>query len=173
MLIATGDSWNDIMDGLGLVEDCIENPTYEDYIAAGKQTVGCGNYPITCLYFFTFVILISLIFLNLFMAIIMNGYFDTRDRQVQALNEEMLGLFKTAWSAFDPEASGFIEVGYFTDFMFMLGVPLGWDKAYRNDLVRQEESFKTISGGIKDYDEKTKLHFCIVLDNIACQYVIR
>ena len=48
----------------------------------------------------------------------------------------MLGLFKEAWSAFDPEAAGYIEVGYFTDFMFMLDVPLGWDSAYKNDLVR-------------------------------------
>ena len=80
MLIATGDGWNDIMYGLGMDEDCVENPTYQDYIHAGNETVGCGNYSLSCFYFFSFVILISLIFLNLFMAIIMNGYFDTGDR---------------------------------------------------------------------------------------------
>lgn len=29
--------------GKSVKNDCIENPTYEDYVKAGYKTVGCGN----------------------------------------------------------------------------------------------------------------------------------
>jgi len=43
------------------------------------KPVGCGSRVITLVYFFTYLVIVTLIFLNLFVAIILNGYFDTRD----------------------------------------------------------------------------------------------
>ena len=45
----------------------------------------------------------------------------------------MLGVFKDAWSAFDPDATGYIKMFYFADFMFELQPPLGWGDNYRKN----------------------------------------
>ena len=81
--VATGESWNDLMNALGIKNkvnySCTSNPTYADYEKAGYKPVGCGSYTITYAYFGSYLIMITLVFLNLFIAIILNGYFDTRD----------------------------------------------------------------------------------------------
>jgi len=88
--MATGENWNDLMDIIGqpytISNQCVNNPTYADYVAAGNKTVGCGDYTTTYIYFSTYILLVSMIFLNLFIAIILNGYFQTADREKQVLN---------------------------------------------------------------------------------------
>jgi hypothetical protein len=84
------------MDAMGRKQGngntCIENPNYDDFKAAGKP-VGCGNYIVSYVFFFTFISLVSIIFLNLFVAIILNGYFDTKDKQNYELDATILGNF--------------------------------------------------------------------------------
>jgi hypothetical protein len=103
MIVATGDDWNELFYTMADETECITNPKYSDYALAGTP-VGCGNQYLTVFYFFSFALLISIIFLNLFIAIILNGYFDTRDQEKQTLNSEMLESFKEVWSTFDPTA---------------------------------------------------------------------
>ena len=57
--------------------NCVYNPTYADYKKNGYNTVGCGNWWLSYGFFTTYLVFISLIFLNLFIAIILNGYFLT------------------------------------------------------------------------------------------------
>jgi len=80
--VSSGESWIDLMNALGKEKgefnDCVENPSYEDYVAAGYNPVGCGNYLITYIFFFTYLMMITLVFLNLFVAIILNGYLETK-----------------------------------------------------------------------------------------------
>ena len=57
---------------------CIKNPTYEDYVAAGSKTVGCGTKAVAYAYFTSFVFIVALIFLQLFIAVILQGYEDTQ-----------------------------------------------------------------------------------------------
>ncbi len=82
ILVVTGSGWNDIMEVLGKgkseTNNCIDNPEYADFVRAGEP-IGCGNYLLAYPYFFTFVTFVSLVFLNLFVAIILNGYFETRE----------------------------------------------------------------------------------------------
>jgi len=70
----------------------------------------------------------------------------------------MMGIFKDAWSAFDPDATGYIKIHYFADFMFELGAPFGWDESYRKNLKRQNRSFNTIIK-LPDVNEDTMLFF--------------
>ena len=81
---STGEGWDDIVTALGkdknsISHTCIENPTYDDYVANGYKTIGCGNSFAIIMFFFTYLALMSLIFLNLYIAIILNGYYDARD----------------------------------------------------------------------------------------------
>ena len=77
--VATGENWNDVMYALGsgntISYQCIENPTYQDYVDAGFKPVGCGNKYLAGTFFYTYILLVTLIFLNIFIAIILGGYF--------------------------------------------------------------------------------------------------
>ena len=113
---ATGESWDDLMNALGHRDkenyQCKKNPTYADYISAGTP-VGCGNFVSTYIFFGSYLIMITLVFLNLFIAIILNGYFDTRDQEGQRLSNDMMQDFKDGWAKFDPDATGIIEAKHF------------------------------------------------------------
>ena len=78
----------------------------------------------------SFVFLISLIFLNLFVAIILDGYFETRNDRQNMQKDELLENFRKGWSEFDADATGLIKVNEFPDLMFKIGAPLGWDASY-------------------------------------------
>ena len=87
--LAMGHSW---------YNECKDDPTYEDYVNNGKEPIGCGSYAIAYTFFATYLIVLTLIFLNLFIAIILNGYFETLEQERQYLKPDVLTLFKETWS---------------------------------------------------------------------------
>ena len=127
--------------------------------------MGCGNRLLAAIYFFSYLVIITLIFLNLFVAIILNGYFDTRDQESHSLNGEVLGVFKESWAKFDPDATGYIKESYFTHLMFDIGSPMGWDESYR-DNKEQQNSFSVMAKRTANPSEDG-LFFNDILDNIA------
>ena len=79
--ICTGETFNELVYALAMKKseynDCIEDPTYADYVANNYKTVGCGsNLFVTLAFFITFTFLLTFVCLNLFIAIILAGYFD-------------------------------------------------------------------------------------------------
>ena len=68
----TGEGWYEIMNDLGRVRDvdypCIDNPTYKDYKDNNYVTVGCGS-PHSIWFFVVYQMLVSLILVNLFIAV--------------------------------------------------------------------------------------------------------
>merc|ERR1712241_961413 len=54
--VATGENWNDLMYALGseysIQHQCIDRPTYADYVEAGFEPVGCGRMYISGTYFY-------------------------------------------------------------------------------------------------------------------------
>jgi Ion transport protein len=79
--IATGDSWNytiaSFTFGKAPNNDCITDPSYQDYANAGYQTIGCGDFTFAFAYFVSFFLIVNLVFLKLFIAIIIGGYRKT------------------------------------------------------------------------------------------------
>jgi hypothetical protein len=53
--------------------DCDPSPTFESIQANGGQPNGCGS-AFSYLYFTLFTLIVSIIFLNLFVAVILNGF---------------------------------------------------------------------------------------------------
>ena len=95
---ATGESWDDLMEALGRSNSenysCKINASYQDYLDAGSKPISCGDFYSTYLFFGTYLIMITLFFLNLFIAIILNGYFETRDNDGHSISPEMVYSFK-------------------------------------------------------------------------------
>jgi hypothetical protein len=113
--------------GKTLENDCIESPSYQDFVDAGEP-VACGNYPLAFGFFFLFLVVVTVTFLNLFIAIILSGYFDARDKEKKILNTQILDSYQEHWSHLDPNAKGEIPRDLFSKLMFKLQKPLGWDK---------------------------------------------
>lgn len=60
-------------------------------------------------YFFLFSFLISIVFLSLFTAIVMSGYFATTQEEKRAEMIEIIKNYKKVWSDFDPDGTGVIS----------------------------------------------------------------
>jgi len=77
----TGDNWHEVFfsvqKGFSLTNQCISNPTHEDF-KLNNKAVGCGLFTVGLFYFFTFIVICMLVLLNLFIAIILIGYEETR-----------------------------------------------------------------------------------------------
>jgi hypothetical protein len=53
---------------------CVSDPSYDGIVANGGVTNGCGTYWGAVLFFVTYEVLVTFIFLNLFIAIILQGF---------------------------------------------------------------------------------------------------
>ena len=147
--IATGENWNVLMIALSRQNepnfDCKETPTYQDFVDAGYEPQGCGSSAVTQVYFISYIFLVGLIFLNLFIAIILQGYYQTTELEKQVVNSEIMARYKDAWAEYDPEATGYIEASKFADLMLTFGPPLGWDDSFREKRTKQALFFKLLS----------------------------
>ena len=72
--MTTGEDWQAIMYDCAhqrdIIFQCVQSQTYEEQQRDGIN--GCGT-PIAYVYFISFMLVVSLIFLNLFIAIILEG----------------------------------------------------------------------------------------------------
>ena len=73
--VSTGEGWVGIMQDAArfpsIQFQCMDSQTHESKVANGIQ--GCGN-SAAYLYFVAFILMVSLVFLNLFIAIILEGF---------------------------------------------------------------------------------------------------
>lgn len=88
--------------------------------------------------------MLTLVFLNLFIAIILDGYFEASNQTGQMLTPTLTAKCLDSWSTYDPDATGLIPIADFENLMFALNRPLGWDKSYQKNKARQKKSQKMI-----------------------------
>jgi hypothetical protein len=83
--VATGDSWGEIVNSVetsfSIDFQCKASPSYQDYVNAGYQTIGCGAGIPGLIFFLSFFLFVNLIFLNLFIAIVLQGFADTMQKE--------------------------------------------------------------------------------------------
>ncbi|KXZ47565.1 hypothetical protein GPECTOR_34g724 [Gonium pectorale] len=128
--VATGDNWT------GVMFDCMVQPPKCD-----RSSGGCGSY-LAIPYFLTFVLLISVILLNLFTAVIIETFEKTHEQEEWKLSPEAscraatysiathlgalsaLDNFVTLWSEYD-DGSGTILPRHLEELLLRLDPPLG------------------------------------------------
>ena len=177
--IATGENWNQLMQSLSMTNSanfrCIDGPTYEDFKNADFVPQGCGSAAVAQLYFISYIFIVGLIFLNLFIAIILQGYYQTTEMEKQVVNSEIMNRYRDAWAEFDPEAKGYLEATKFADLMLAFGQPLGWDESFKNKPTKQALFIRLISQNMKTYhyDGVRCILFSDTLDAITLFYIIK
>ena len=75
-----------------------------------------------------------LIFINIFIAIIIQSYEYTSEKSHKVFDEQSCKRFREVWSHYDKNATGFIMIEDLPDLMLELGPGLGWDDSYKDDI---------------------------------------
>lgn len=125
--MATGESWQAIMydcaRSKSITFECMDSPTYEDmFVAEGEplDIMGCGNTLQAYIFFITFMVLVSFIFLNLFIAIILESFDTSKDEEGLLIGGDTINMFNEFWSKFDPKGTKFIKVEDFPNLLKMI-----------------------------------------------------
>eukprot|EP00347_Sterkiella_histriomuscorum_P013361 403365010 len=173
-VISTGDAWDQIMDAFtqpnSITYQCINFPSYLDYLENQGQTAGCGLGATAMIFFYSYVLFVNLIFLNLFIAIILQGFEDTQRKENRMFNNDSLAHFRKIWSDFDPEATTFIPIAQLKPLLFKLGLPLGFDQSYQGSKSMQEKFI--ISLDLPTYNNFQDYQFLDVLDALSLRLMV-
>lgn len=78
------------------------------------------------IYFYSYIVVVKLVFLNLFIAVILEGFEMVNEQEGRTLNSELIDSVKIKWTRYDPNATGFIKMADFPAFLADLGKPLGF-----------------------------------------------
>lgn len=83
---------------------------------------GCGVYYYALFYFITFMVMVSFIFLNLFIAIILESFDTSKDEEGLQVGGDTISIFNDIWSEdqFDPKGSKFIPINVFPEFLKLI-----------------------------------------------------
>lgn len=170
--IATGDGWIELMNILSrqysVMNQCIEDPTYQDYRDNGFQSIGCGNFKTAVLYFYSFLLVVKLVFLNIFIAVILEGYETVQMQEQYTINSNLLEHFRKTWALYDPQGTGFLNVGMLVPFLKKLNAPLGLEMT----ASLQECTDFTGKLGLSMYNEMTQYSYFDIILKLCRQLLI-
>ncbi|KAL3673234.1 hypothetical protein V7S43_000957 [Phytophthora oleae] len=128
---ATGERWNDLMHELAATDNCVVDPDYDPSMCGFanfegcKPLDGCGS-PVAFLYLCSFTMLITYILLNIFIAVILEGFANEKDHANGVLLPQHYENFVETWSVFDPKATGMIQWHLLPKLIQQLDQPLGY-----------------------------------------------
>lgn len=109
----TGEGWYEIMNDLERQNEvdfeCIESPTYYDYKSNDFETVGCGT-KASRVFFVLYVFSVSLILVNLFIAVTLQGFNDVQSEDDCRITDYQLQIFINVWKDLDPDGTGYIHI---------------------------------------------------------------
>ena len=152
------------------MQQCTFNPTYDDYVQAGFQTVGCSNRALAYAFFTSFYFIVSLIFLQLFIAVILQGYDDTQVQEARLFNNQMNQTFRESWADYDNEATTFIDIHHLRDFLASIGSPLGFDEYHQQNKFLQDKFIASLD--LPTYYDFSKYQFLDVLDALSFRLMV-
>lgn len=123
ILCSTGQKWSFYMFEYAISKkDCIPYPNYADIEKYGNK--GCGTkwaYP----YFISFVLLVPMMIINLFVAIVIEGYVISESEHESIINQKHIEELINKWSEYDPKGTGFISYENMTLLLYDLYPPIG------------------------------------------------
>ena len=120
--MATGESWHELMYDCArprsITFECKAEQTFEDLQRDGVQ--GCGSPAAAYAYFISFMVVVSLIFLNLFIAIILESFATAEGEEGLQVGAATRSGFCECWVRFDPKGKGYIPVSEFPRFLGLI-----------------------------------------------------
>ena len=102
---------------------CVENESFKTIIARGEDPSnpehirGCGDIGMSVAFHIFYQIMVSQIFLNLFIAIIIDSFFGRSEIESLPAQDVSFLSYVNCWSEFDPEATKFINTNQLDPFI--------------------------------------------------------
>ena len=116
---STGEAWNSIMldsaQPKSILYQCVEDESFDAMIERGDDPTdvygpkGCGTW-FAIIFHLLFQIIVSQVFLNLFIAIIIDAFFGNADLQSMPIREEQVNDFIEVWRKYDKLATYYISI---------------------------------------------------------------
>ena len=104
-----------------ILNQCNDNPDYYSVQANGGSPDGCGT-NISFLYFYSFIVIVIQMFLNLFIAVIIDSYLNQSEAFSLPVNQNDVDEFVDAWQKFDQEGIGSIKADDIESFIMDLAL---------------------------------------------------
>ena len=180
IVIQTGEGWNFVMEdcarGNSIIFQCDNSPDYKSIQANGGVPNGCGS-PITSfMYFFFFQLIVSIIFLNLFIAVILQGFSSSKEEEGLEVHRKQAEQLKDLWKKYDPDGTGFILTGDLSNLIDEIEEQTDIIKSFiKKDPLRRRKFIASLQ--IPTYFTFTKYYFqdilsCLVKKYLQHEYVI-
>jgi hypothetical protein len=172
---STGESWDYIMQDTmrqrSILFQCSdEDFDYDTYAANGFKTQGCGSPGAGMAFFIAYFLLIPLFFLDIFVAIIIEGFEQSSNKANNLIQEEDYEKFRDSWVKFDPDGTGFISIPDFFQLMFLMGEPLGWGPEYQDNINLQSDFLEELN--IPTYNNFQDFLFYDVVQALTKVYLV-
>jgi voltage-dependent calcium channel L type alpha-1D len=171
---STGEAWNNFMfDASRKPEGCVVDPEYDpDYCGFNDHIGclplnGCGTLSIFP-YLISFTVVISVVFINLFVGVILEGFSFSNDETGASVKPDDFMKFADHWAKFDPNASCYISIQQLEEFVQTLGPPLGFGR----NMKRKELSAKISRLPLHIHPGKV-VHFKDVLSALSTDAICR
>ena len=122
---ATGESWN------GIMHDAMVQPgevTDTDEPRCHEEAGDCGSTAASMIFFISFQVISSMVILNMMIALILEEYSKSINREKHKVNDDDAEAFVDLWAEYDPYASGRMHVRHLHAFIKGLPPPLGLDR---------------------------------------------
>lgn len=112
--LMTAAGWNDVLEPLMIQPpDC--DPNYK-----GLSNGNCGNGWIAVCYFSSFVIIIFLVLINMYVAVILENYNNVMEQEKIGITGEDIDLFYQHWMLYDPDSTQYIYYKDLSEFLHTL-----------------------------------------------------
>jgi voltage-dependent calcium channel L type alpha-1D len=172
---STGEAWNDFMyDASQHTTHCVPNPSYDpDYCGFSNHIGclplnGCGSFSIFP-YMISFTIIITVVFINLFVGVILEG-FSSADTSDKTIKSEDFLKYCDHWALYDPHATCYLTLEELESFINTLFEPLGFGN--RDDVTRKEIMDRIGAMNLHVFRGK-KVHFRDVLSGLSTEAIKR
>lgn len=118
--ISTAAGWNGVLDA-AMVQPPLCDPTKG---TGGISKGNCGNKLVAVLFFVSYIVLIVLIIINMYIAVILENFNQAQSQDEAGITEDDLEAYYVCWENFDPKATQFIKYSQLPDFIDALDPPL-------------------------------------------------
>lgn len=117
--LITAAGWNDVLEPL------VIQPPDCDLNYKGLSNGNCGNYWLAVIYFYSFIIVIFLVLINMYVAVILENYNNILEQEKIGITGDDIDLFYQHWMTYDPSSTQYIYYRDLSDFLHTLEGNLG------------------------------------------------
>ena len=136
--VGTAAGWNTILDPL-----MVSPPDCDPDLNNGGLNGNCGNRFLAVFFFVSYIIIIFLIIINMYIAVILENFNEAQQQEEIGVSDDDLETFIQVWEEYDPKATHYISLHQLSDFLDALEPPLQIPKPNRHLFGELEVPIKT------------------------------